>query len=73
MSGLAGDAPEGWFFVTLTAPGERSLPWDTSKCTHSAETKCSGSIGCKVQRVPMAAWNGDAPRGWSDFVLYLRR
>ncbi|MGB3764797.1 MAG: hypothetical protein WA966_16420, partial [Ornithinimicrobium sp.] len=42
-------------------------------CTHSAETKCSGSIGCKVQRVPMAAWNGDAPRGWSDFVLYLRR
>lgn len=66
------DRPEGFFFVTLTAPGvEGGLVWDQS-CGH-VDGECSGEKGCKVERLPMAVWNSTAPQRWSWFVTEMRR
>ena len=61
------------YFVTLTAPGEDILPWDSSQCRHGYETPCSGSIGCRCQLAPLLAWNESLPMRWSHFVEYVRR
>jgi hypothetical protein len=66
------DSP-GLFMVTLTAPGADQLPWNQEWCEHPAGHPCSGSIGCRVEDLPAAAWNGLAPRAWSDVVTYVRR
>jgi hypothetical protein len=71
-SGVNSDRPSGFFFVTLTAPGADVLPWDTSRCGHLAG-ECSGSDGCKGERLPMGVWNGSAPQRWSWFVTEMRR
>ncbi len=71
-SGFTTDRPEGFFFVTLTAPGvEHGLIWDQA-CGHT-DGECSGELGCKVERLPMAAWNATAPQRWSWFVEEMRR
>lgn len=54
-------------FVTLTAPGRRVLPWDVSRCSHGADVKCSGEVGCKVERLALARWNTHAVKQWSYF------
>jgi hypothetical protein len=59
--------------VTLTGPGKRLLPWDVEVCRHAPDVVCSGPLGCRVERVPAAAWHASMPRRWSDFVTYLRR
>lgn len=67
------DRPAGFFFVTLTAPGQADgLTWDRTLCTHD-DDECSGEKGCKVEAVPMAAWNATAPQRWSWFVTAMRR
>lgn len=72
-SGFTQDRPEGFFFVTLTAGGESDgLMWDRARCGHSPG-ECSGDKGCRVERVPMAAWNATAPQRWSWFVTEMRR
>lgn len=71
-SGAAGDRPEGFFFVTITAPGADVLPWDRSMCGHGVG-ECSGPLGCRVGRVDAARWNASAPQRWSWFVTALRR
>jgi len=71
-SGFNGDRPDGFFFVTLTAPGvDGGLVWDQS-CGH-LEGECSGEKGCKVERLPMAQWNRTAPQRWSWFMTEMRR
>lgn len=72
-SGMSRDRPEGFFFATFTGPGVERLRWDTSKCTHGPELRCSGSIGCKSERYSTAIWNARAPRGWNRWVTEMRR
>lgn len=71
-SGFA-DKPTGLFFGTGTAPGSDVLPWDESVCNHSADLACSGKLGCKVERVAAAMWNGAAPQVWSWLMTEIRR
>lgn len=72
-SGFRPDRPDGFFFITLTAPGEADgLVWDRTMCGHQ-EGECSGEKGCKVEAVPMAEWNATAPQRWSWFVTDMRR
>jgi len=59
--------------VTLTAPGVTEFPWDTELCSHRRGVRCSGDLGCKVERLPAAAWHDSLARRWSHFVEYLRR
>jgi hypothetical protein len=61
------------YFVTLTAPGEDVLPWDTAQCVHDDDVSCSGSLGCRCEVGSLAAWHADLGQRWSWFVLYLRR
>jgi hypothetical protein len=66
------DRPGQWGFVTLTAPGvAEGMVW-SEDCGH-LEGECSGELGCVVEPIVAAHWNGTAPRRWSDFVTYLRR
>jgi hypothetical protein len=64
---------EGLFMVTLTADGADVLPWDESQCSHDPEDPCSGRVGCVVESLAAADWNGRAPRAFSDVVTYVRR
>lgn len=57
--------------VTLTAPGADVLGWDQG-CGHQAG-ECSGSLGCRVARVPLAAWHAGLAKRWSYFRQELRR
>lgn len=71
-SGFNGDRPEGFFFATLTAPGVGGgMLWDPS-CGHG-EGECSGELGCKVDPLIAAEWNGRAPKRWNEFMTELRR
>jgi hypothetical protein len=72
-SGKSGDGLGRDFLITLTAPGEDVLPWDREQCSHSRAVACSGSLGCKVDRLAAAEWHGDLGRRWSHFVEYVRR
>lgn len=74
VSGV-GDAPEvgNFFWCTLTGPGVDVLPWDSSRCSHDPDVRCSGKLGCKVDEWDGAVWNGTAPKRWSWFITYLRR
>lgn len=72
-SGVVSDGIATSFFATITAPGAEVLPWDTSKCSHHREADCSGALGCQVELVAAADWNGTAARRWSWFITYLRR
>jgi hypothetical protein len=67
------DRPNGFFFVTATAPGADRLPWDTSKCNHDSALTCGGKMGCQVERLPASQWNGCAPQAWSWVVEEVRR
>jgi hypothetical protein len=52
--------------VAVTAPGvAEGLPWDTRKCSHPAEQKCSGRHGCVVLAAAADDWNRTADRRWS--------
>ena len=72
-SGASPDRPDGFFFVTLTAPGADKLPWDKSICTHTRAVECSGANGCKVDEFLAAVWNDEAKQKWSWFVTEVRR
>lgn len=61
------------YWVTLTAPGAGVLPWDRSRCSHSAGVECSGSIGCVVEADALARWHDELSQAWSHFVTDLRR
>jgi hypothetical protein len=67
------DRPNGFFFVTATAPGADRLSWDKAKCNHDSKLKCSGPMGCRVERLPASQWNGCAPQAWSWLVEDVRR
>jgi len=66
------DRPTGFFFATGTAPGADVLPWDTSTCNHG-DRRCSGKMGCRVERLTAARWNGFAPQVWSWMMTEIRR
>lgn len=72
QSGMT-DTPSGFFFVTLTAPGQKQLPWDKGLCRHDPALRCSGKMGCKVDEFYGAQWNGHAPKRWSYVRQYLVR
>lgn len=73
------DNRSGFFLVTLTAPGAAGgLRFDRSICGHepgqcSNKGHSSGDVVCKVERMPAARWNGEAPRRWNDWITDLRR
>jgi hypothetical protein len=48
----------------LTAPGQAVLPWDREHCASLGSHKCSGALGCRVDRGAAAAWNEAAPEMW---------
>lgn len=60
-------------WLTLTAPGTSSLPFDRTRCQHSAGLECSGSAGCVVNPVDLAVWHARLPLNWSHFVTDVRR
>lgn len=78
---VAAVARSGWsdrptsrgIWLTLTAPGTESLPWDSSACTHSVTRSCSGAIGCVVESTALAVWHADLPLRWSHFITDVRR
>lgn len=72
-SGMTGDRPEGFFFVTLTGPGGDVLPFDPASCSHGPDVKCAGGLGCRTERYRAARWNKGAPRRWNDFMTALRK
>ena len=72
-SGARIDRPEGFFLVTITAPGIDVLPWDKAVCNHLPSIECSGKIGCKADEFAVAIWNEQAKQNWSYFITYLRR
>lgn len=72
-SGICSDGLSTCFFLTLTAPGVDVLPWDEAVCSHDPEVACSGTLGCTVERIAAADWNGTAARRWSWFMTYVRR
>jgi hypothetical protein len=51
--------------IVVTPPGADLLPWDRSKCTHGAELRCSGKLGCQVLASALEAFNLAAPANWS--------
>lgn len=71
-SGWIDNPRDRGYFVTLTAPGAKVLPWDTSKCGHGPG-ECSGSLGCVVDEYALAAWHDSLPQRWSWFMTDLRR
>jgi hypothetical protein len=51
---------DGVALVTVTAPGtDEGLAWDRSNCSHPAEERCSGKLGCRVVREAADRWNRD--------------
>lgn len=48
--------------ISITAPGEDRLPWDTDCCSHRRRHKHRGPDGCRVQQRPA--------REWADTVTY---
>lgn len=73
------DNRSGFFLVTITAPGAADgLRFDRSICGHepgqcSNKGHASGETVCKVERMPAALWNGEAPRRFNDWMTDLRR
>jgi hypothetical protein len=51
---------------TVTAPGQDVLPWDREHCSVLGEHRCSGALGCRIDRERAAAWNKEAPAKWRD-------
>lgn len=50
----------------VTGPGTAALPWDRSRCSHAPDVKCSGKLGCVVDRAHAKAWNKTAPGRWRE-------
>jgi hypothetical protein len=50
----------------VTAPGSDVYPFDPAFCSHSAEEKCSGPRGCRVNPEAAAAFNAKAGKWWSQ-------
>lgn len=48
----------------VTAPGADSLPWDRAHCRHLGAHRCSGDLGCRVERGAAKEWNRTAPDRW---------
>lgn len=72
-SGFSADRPEGFFFITLTAPGADVLPFDLRRCELPPGHVCSGDLGCKVSVDDCATLNASMPRRWWEFMRDLRR
>jgi hypothetical protein len=50
----------------VTAPGGDVLPWDRAYCERLGAHKCSGDLGCQVQRRAAREWNRTAPARWRE-------
>lgn len=48
----------------VTAPGADLLPWDRTRCAALGEHKCSGLLGCHVDRIKARRWNLSASDRW---------
>lgn len=48
--------------ISITAPGEERLPWDTHHCAHRRQHQHRGPAGCRVQQ--------RAAREWADTCVY---
>jgi hypothetical protein len=51
---------------SVTAPGADQYPFDRRFCSHSASTRCSGPIGCRVAPDAALAFNRAAGKWWSE-------
>jgi hypothetical protein len=60
-------------WLTLTAPGQKVLPWDRDKCVHPAGMVCAGNLGCKASEVALALWHSKMAGMWTHFITELRR
>jgi hypothetical protein len=47
---------------TVTPPGADQLPWDRSKCSHTARVPCSGTHGCVIEDEARRRWNASFQR-----------
>lgn len=52
--------------LSVTAPGADQLPWDRGYCAGLGEHRCSGDLGCQVERRAAKAWNKSAAKRWSS-------
>lgn len=66
-------SPSGWLELTLTAPGADQFGWDKEKCNHLPAIKCSGKIGCKVNEIEGAVFNGEMPKNFNRYMQAVRR
>jgi hypothetical protein len=51
---------------SVTAPGADLYPFDPLFCSHPADQRCSGRIGCRVNPEAGAAFNQHAWKWWSE-------
>jgi hypothetical protein len=51
---------------SVTAPGRDVLPFDPRLCSHTANVRCGGPIGCRVYREAADAFNHKAGEWWSQ-------
>jgi hypothetical protein len=56
---------------TLTAPGAEVLPWNPAKCP-AGEHKCSGKLGCRVDRWAAAEWNATVTKRLGELLEAVR-
>lgn len=51
--------------ITITAPGQELLPWDTSRCAIKRPHRCYGPRGCRVDTDTAVSWSKTAPERWT--------
>ena len=58
--------------LTVTAPGGDVLPWDTSKCLHGINERCSGRRGCVLDEEALTRWRVDLEDRWKRYTMAAR-
>jgi hypothetical protein len=51
--------------ISITAPGEDRLPWDTARCRHKPGGRCAGKRGCKIEDRSLRVWCESLTYRWS--------
>lgn len=54
----------GVLMVTVTAPGQDDLPWDSDRCRGLGPHRHSGLLGCRIRPTFADPWNASAPDRW---------
>lgn len=65
---LASLGDEEVYMMTVTAPGEEVLPWDTEKCKVKGDHVHSGKWGCEVDYESVWIWRQTLESRWSKLT-----